>query len=135
MSTEGHLDTKADANAASQTLVNYLGHALSSYQGQDFKTASGPVTPRGKVEIFFRREESQKIHHEEFLVLEDPPYDLILGIRFIEKYQVYKFNGSLLPLALAPESKGNIHTPGIEVTPFDNLFQCRRKGPNRSPHS
>ena len=135
MSTEGHLDTKADANIASQNLVNLLGHALSSYQGQNFQAAGGPVTPRGKVEIFFWPEESQKIYHEEFLVLEDLPYDLVLGIRFIKKYQVYKFNGSLLPLALAPESKGNIHTPGIEVTPFDNLFQCRRKGSNRSPHS
>ena len=113
ISVEGHLDTKADANIASQILVNLLGHALSSYQGQNFQAVSGPVTPRGKVEIFFRLEESQKIHYEEFLVLEDPPFDLILGISFIKKYRVYKFNGSLLPLALTPESKGNIYTPGI----------------------
>jgi len=135
MSAKGHLDTKADANIASRNLVDILGHALLPYQGQNFQAASGPVTPCGKVKIFFRREELQKIHQEEFLVLEDPPYDLILGIRFIEKYHVYEFNGSLLPLALAPESKGNIHTLGIEVTPFANLFQCRRKGSNRSPHS
>ena len=126
-SAEGHLDTKADANIASQILVDLLGHALSSYQGQDFQAASGPVTPRGKVEIFFRLEESQKIHHEEFLVLEDPPYDLILGISFIQKYRVYKFNGSLLPFALAPQSKGNIYTLDIEVTPFANLFQLQKK--------
>jgi hypothetical protein len=135
MPTQGHLDTKADANIASRNLVNALGHTLLLYQGQNFRAASGPVTPCGKVKIFFRLEEPQKICHEEFLVLEDPPYDLILGIRFISEYKVYKFNGSLLPLALAPESKGNIHTPGIEITPFANLFQCRRKGSNRRPHS
>jgi len=105
-----YLDTQADSNFISQSSVQFLGHEIHPYEGRSFTGAGTTVTPLGTADIFFRWKSSatKKLHIEKFLVLEDIPYDLILGNSFLDKNQVYVFNGSLLPLALKPPSDGSV---------------------------
>jgi hypothetical protein len=108
MAREAHLDTKADANFISKTLVDLLGFSLSPCTGKHFEAANGLVSPLGEVSIYFHWQISPKTFKKRFFVLENIPYDLILGINFISEYEIFRFNGRLLPLALAHISKGTI---------------------------
>ena len=108
-SREAKLDTQADGNFITDTLVDFLGYEIRPYNGPAFQIASIEVRPIGEVTIFFKWQKSRKIRKKKFLVLEDSgnlPYDILLGIRFICEFEVYKFNGSLFILALAPLSSG-----------------------------
>ena len=103
-SREARLDTQADGNFMSETLVDFLGHEVSPYTSGRFNTASGDVIPMGEVSVIFQWQESAKMRKKRFLVLPDTgnlPYDIILGINFISEFEVYLFNNSLLVLALA----------------------------------
>ena len=103
-SREARLDTQADGNFMSETLVDFLDHKVRPYTGRRFNTASGDVTPIGEVSVFFQWQESARLRKKRFLVLPDTgslPCDIILGINFISEFEVYLFNKNLLVLALA----------------------------------
>jgi hypothetical protein len=106
---EARLDTQANGNFVSETFVEYLAYETRPYEGNGFRSALGNVMPIAEVSIFFEWVQSEKMRKRRFLVLKDSddlPYDLILGINFINEFKIYKFDGSLLVLALAPLSSG-----------------------------
>ncbi|KAH6652865.1 hypothetical protein BKA67DRAFT_646874, partial [Truncatella angustata] len=97
-----HLDTKADANFMSEVLFDLLGHEGSVYHGKGFDTGNGSITPHQKVKVDFRCTKSERWHREEFIVIKDFIYDMILGIGFINKYDVFQFKGNLLTMRAFP---------------------------------
>jgi hypothetical protein len=106
---DARLDTQADGNFISETLVDFLGCKPQEYHGLGFRTACGEVLPIGTATIYFEWKESRKLRKRRFLVLsdeEEQPFDLILGNKFINDYKIYNFNPDLLVLALAPSSSG-----------------------------
>lgn len=109
MTREAQLDTQADGNFISETLVDFLGCEIQEYHGLDFRTAGGEVLLIGTATIYFEWEESKKLRKRKFLVLsdeEEQPFDLILGNKFINDYKIYNFKPDLLVLTLAPSSSG-----------------------------
>jgi hypothetical protein len=98
------LDTGADANLVSWTQIHFLGFEYSKYTGGAYGGAGGKIVPLGEVDICFHWAQSstRKLHHERFLVLEDLPYEMVLGKGFIEKNRVYWFDTSLLPFVWGP---------------------------------
>ncbi|KAL2044475.1 hypothetical protein N7G274_003180 [Stereocaulon virgatum] len=104
---EAQLDTQADGNFISETLVDFLGCRMQEYHGPGFWTAGGKVLPIGTATIYFEWEKSKKLRERRFLVLsdkEEQPFDLILGNKFINDYKIYNLSSDLLVLALAPSS-------------------------------
>lgn len=98
-SREARLNTQADGNFMSETLVDFLDHKVRPYTGRRFKTASGDVTPIGEVSVSFQWQESTRLRKKRFLG--SLPCDIILGINFISEFEVYLFDNNLLVLALA----------------------------------
>lgn len=92
------LDTGADANIMTQVCADFLGCTGSPYIGRDYITGNGTITPQRRVQIEFRSCKSRNWLREEFLVVEGSPYDMILGKKFIDRYNIFKFQDSLLPI-------------------------------------
>ncbi|KAL9602658.1 MAG: hypothetical protein Q9219_001647 [cf. Caloplaca sp. 3 TL-2023] len=105
---DAHLDTKADGNFISSELLGLLGYEQVAYEGRTFEAVDKEVVPQGTASIYFTIEaaKSQKLFKKRFHVVDGLPYDLLLGVNFIAEYEIFSFNGSLLPLALAPLSSG-----------------------------
>lgn len=127
-SCEAGLDTQADCNLISGNLVDYLGYKIRPYEGRYFESAHGRLTPVGEVSIYFRMQRLRKMRKKIFLVFQNPPYDLILGINFIEESEMY-VNGKILVLRLARESSGmfSIHAAASNVLALFWVFYFKFK--------
>lgn len=112
---EARLDTLADGNFISKSLVAFLGYKIRPYEGRDFISANGRITPSEKVSIYFRLRGLRQLK-KSFVVLPYLPYDLVFGINFIEERGMYA-NGNIFVLRLAPISPGmfSFHPTGLNI--------------------
>ncbi|KAI1182616.1 hypothetical protein F5B17DRAFT_419572 [Nemania serpens] len=104
----GYLDTQTEASLISSELSDFLGHERKQYNGRNITAAgNNEIVPQGQIDVFFSWKGSPrtKLHKETFLVIDSPPYDIVLGRAFLDTYQAYMYKGVLLPLALKPASE------------------------------
>lgn len=101
---EGRLDTQADGNFISKSLVVFLGHKIRPYEGRGVLSGGGRITPSGMVSVCFHLQGLGKLK-KSFFVLPNLPYDLFLGFNFIKEWKMY-VNGNIFVLRLAPISPG-----------------------------
>lgn len=101
------LDTGMTMNAISLEKAEKSGFAICEYHGPLIKDAQGdPFAPRGKVELqfYFKGRWSAKTWALEFVVLEDPPFDVALGSIFIKHAGLLKPSDVALPMAFSPQT-------------------------------
>ncbi|KAH8883713.1 hypothetical protein GQ53DRAFT_424753 [Thozetella sp. PMI_491] len=95
------LDTGSGRNCIVGALAKELAYKAHPCPGSGrVYGVGGGVEVRGVVEVIFRREGSPRLLKEPFLVLDDLPYDLILGRGFLAKYHVIEISTVLLPISL-----------------------------------
>jgi hypothetical protein len=109
------LDTGSDADFIFETLRELLDYKLEPeiYDGPSFIDASSHVfKPVGIVKIFFRwhNDGSESLMKRKFAVASDLPPDMnmILGKKFIDQYEVLRYNDKFLPIRLTPLSEEQI---------------------------
>lgn len=88
---------------------------IRPYHGGDIATARGLDTPIGEVSIYLEPQTQKILSWKKFLVLQNLPCDLVLGIEIIDEWRVYK-NRRLLTLRLAPKSPGKFSIRAADST-------------------
>ena len=106
MSRDAHLDTQATADFISSDLVEMLGYNIDACEDVQVSTAAGSIKPIGQISLYFEWQKSKKLRKRKFLVIRDLPFDIVLGIKFITEFEVYRIGDILLVMALSPLKEG-----------------------------
>ena len=118
MTRDAKLDTMASTNFVSSVLVEQLGHSIEPFEGGEIVTAAGTTTPIGQVSLFFEWQGTRKLRKRKFVIVEDLPVDIILGIGFITEFEIYSINKSLFAMALSPLKNGKFCPSTIFIVSF-----------------
>ncbi|KAI9808417.1 MAG: hypothetical protein M1827_007476 [Pycnora praestabilis] len=93
------IDTGTALNWVSKEVAQQVDSLITGYHGSSCISFDGSVVnPVGMIELRWHKENGSRMHNGPFLVVESPPFDLLLGRIFLEDHGAILFNDVALIL-------------------------------------
>ena len=103
------LDTQADGNFMSSSVANRHGIRSIDFTGTDNWTSGGGAEfrPRKEVPHLSWGFRSHQEFTNKFYIIDDAPFDIVIGKEMISKHEILVENPRFLLMALKPLRKGD----------------------------
>ncbi|KAL4821951.1 hypothetical protein BDW67DRAFT_149886 [Aspergillus spinulosporus] len=97
------LDFQVQFDAVSDEIPRLVDIPITSYAGGEVKLPTGHwVKPLGTIEVKFQLYKGQHQYKTEFLVIENSPYDMLLGRPSIHNYRLWEEDNDILERLKCP---------------------------------
>ncbi|KAL4776555.1 hypothetical protein BDW60DRAFT_86129 [Aspergillus nidulans var. acristatus] len=91
------LDFQVQFDAVSDEIPRLMNIPITSYAGGEVKLPTGHwVKPLGTIEVKWQLYKGQRQYKTEFLVVENSPYDMLLGWPSIHNYRLWEEDNDIL---------------------------------------